>query len=157
MAKEKDLMRQKVNVSPGLIESWKNNMPFILRHLITPYLITPEDAGKTFELNDRTFTILGMTENDRMIVTEDFDGHTVYWECTTQLVQFRLGRFYHQYVELNGRKTSVKQDYSNAELHLPSLKDIRKKKEEVVDEVDEDDTSDRELTYIEDTYEEEIV
>lgn len=154
MAKEKDLMRQKVNVTPGLIESWKKNMPFILRHLINPYLIKPEDAGKTFELNERTFTILGMTENDRMIVTEDFDGHIVYWECTTNLVQMCLGRFYHQYVELNGKETAVKQDYSISELHLPSLKDIRKKKEEVEETVDEDN-SERELTYIEDTYQEE--
>jgi len=148
--KERDLMRQKVNVTPALIQKWSENMDYNLRNLIHAELLTPEDRGRTFVHQDREFTIIGMTENDYMVLSEQYEGNTVYWVCTTAFVQMKLGLFYSEWKEVAGKIIPIEKPYETSRLLLPNNKTIRKKKED--EEIVEDEVEMEE--YVEDVYEE---
>lgn len=128
MAKnDRPLMRQKVNVSETLIQSWKRNMNHELRQVIHAPLLEMEDYGKSFEHQERTFEIFGMTDNGHMMLREMVDGEPFYWECTIHFVQMKLGRFNHEYITVNGIKTTRQMDYEVHKLLLPPQKATRKK------------------------------
>lgn len=152
MAAQRDLMRQKVNVTPGLIAHWEKNMEFHLRQIINRYLITKEDKGKSFEYQGRTFIILGMTENEHMILTEQVEGTTIYWEATPHFVQMRMGLFYCEWIKVNGITTTRNIEYNVSKLYLPSHKASRKKKVEEEEPIEDEMIME---TYVEDDYSDE--
>ena len=58
---ERPLMRQKVNVkSQALLDKWKSEYLFDIRHLIHSSYLKPEDLNTTFEHQGRKFEIIGM-------------------------------------------------------------------------------------------------
>jgi hypothetical protein len=153
MAAPKELFKQKVNVSPVLAKSYVKNFEFHTRNLVNKHLLTTEDLGKTFEHQERTFTIHGMTENEHMIVTENIDGRIVYWECTTYFVQMKLERFYCIWQKVNGITITVPKEYDVNRLYLPNHKASRRKKVSE-EELPEDEPIME--TYVEDTVENEL-
>jgi hypothetical protein len=153
MATTKDLMRQKVNVNEVLLNHWDKNMAFNLRNLINKWLIKYEDKGKSFEYQGRTFTLIGMTENEHCMVTETIDGVTVYWETSTYFVQMNFGLFYFEWVKLpNGLTTTQTKNYEMHKLYLPAHKASRKKKVEEEEIIEEDEMVME--TYVDDAYNE---
>ena len=55
MAKKPDLMRQKVNVTPGIVKSWEDEFRFFHRQPVHVSLLSVEDLTKTFTHQDREF------------------------------------------------------------------------------------------------------
>lgn len=154
MAAPKDLFRQKVNVSEVLSNSYVKNFAFNTRNLINKHLVGIEDVGVTFEHQGRTFTILGMTENEHMIVTEQVNGNTVYWETTTYFVQMKLNRFYCEWKKINGITITLQKDYDLNRMYLPSHKASRKKKVDDEAELVEAEEAANTVTFQEDFSEE---
>ena len=154
MAAPKDLFRQKVNVNEVLTAYWHKCFAFNTRQLINKHLLSIEDVGISFEHQGRTFTILGMTENEHMIVTEQVDGRTIYWETTTYFVQMKLNRFYVEWKKVNGVTITVQKDYDIHRMHLPSHKASRKKRVDDEAELVDDETIME--TYVEDTVEDDF-
>jgi hypothetical protein len=144
------LMRQKINVSPIMLFEWKRNMEFNLRCLIHKHLLSKNDYQSEFIHQGRTFTIVGMTEMEHVIVEEIFEGEKYYWECTAEFAQMKLGRFYTEWKIINGIRIAVNAPYEDRKLYLPINRIQRKKKEEV--EETEDPIME---TYVEDIHEEE--
>lgn len=138
MAKKPDLMRQKVNVTPGTVKSWEDEFRFFHRQPIHVSLLSVEDLTKTFTHQDREFTLIGMTANGHCMVTENVDGQLIYWECTRHFVQFKWERKNYQWVEIAGIRTTVPKDYETHKLNLPPIKATRKKpqQEEPAEELD---------------------
>lgn len=135
MSAQRNLMVQKVNISPDILQYWEKCMKHNLRQIINRWLLKPEDAGKKFEHHGRVFQIIGMTDADQhTIVQEMIDGNPVYWECTTDFVQSKLGLFYVEWVTVAGHKITRNRGYDLNSLHLPPLKPSRKKKSEPVEE-----------------------
>ena len=127
MAKERELMRQKVNVTPVLADHYQKQLNVFTQNLITKYLVSVDDIGTEFIHGDRTFKIHGMTANEHMIVTEEVDGETIYWECSAHFVQMKLDRKYVEWKDLGGKSTPIEKDYEPLKMYLPVLKASRKK------------------------------
>jgi len=159
MATQRDLMRQKVNVSPELIAYWEKCMDFNLRQIINRWLIKKEERGQSFEYQGRTFTLIGMTENEHCMLSETIDGVTAYWEATPHFVQMCMGKFYFEWVKLpNGLTTTRTKNYETNRLYLPSHKATRKKKQEDPEPEEEYVDYNEEYTtesFVEDTYDDE--
>jgi len=133
------LMSQKVNVTPELIQHWNFCMNEEVKHLINRYMLTMEDCDTaTFQLKNRTFTLIGMVAGGNTIVREDTETGPLYWECSANLVQQRLGRLKTQWEA--GTEKAVLVDYDESELYLKSVN--RRKKAAVIEddfiELDED-------------------
>lgn len=155
MATPRELMRQKINVSPTLIEYYEKMYDLSVRNLINKWLLKKEDRGTTFEYKGRIFTIVGMTENEHCILSEIIDGTTVYWECTAHFVQYSLRRFYTEWIKMpNGKYMDRAKIYENSKLHLPLHKSRRKKKEEAEELVVEEEFQLE--SYFEDVYEDDF-
>lgn len=140
------LMRQKINVSSTMIFEWKRNMEFNLRNLINKHLLKVEDLNTSFEHQDRTFTIVGMTSSENVILSEEIDGELYYWECTPHFVQMKLNRFYVEWKKVNGIRVPFSMAYEDRKLYLTNNRAYRKKKEETVEEEPVMET------YVEDIY-----
>jgi hypothetical protein len=126
---DRPLMRQRVNVSPTLINKWKENYLFDIRHVIHQLPLEKEHLGQTIEHQDRTFEILGMGESRSIMLKETRPEGIFYWECTRQFVQMKLGLFNKEFVNLPNGKTTLKDmPYSDTELLLAPLKATRKAK-----------------------------
>lgn len=153
MNTQKQLMRQKVNVTPTTLAYWKRCMEKNLRCIINKWLIKAEDFGKTFEHQGRVFEIVGMTETDEnTILKEIIDETPVYWQATTDFVQSKLGMFYVEWTTVAGHKITKNRGYDLNSLYLPPNKPGRKKKAEA----EEEETPVME-TYVEDNFDEEDV
>lgn len=110
------LMKQRINVTNEILEKWYSNLKKNSSSVISKLLIKPEHIGKLIEFktgdDTRLFKIIGMTEGDNIILEEFYDNLKLYWECTYQLVQFKLGLFnYH--LEFN-----CKLNYTENQLYL---------------------------------------
>jgi hypothetical protein len=137
-ANEKELMRQKVNVSPALLNKWKDMYLFDIRQMVHGSLLEKEDLGTTFEHQGRVFEIVGMGEGRSLMLRETREEGVFYWECTRQFVQMKLERYNQQFTRLaNTSKTILTpMAYSDGELYLAPLKAKRGAKKVV--EEDED-------------------
>jgi hypothetical protein len=149
MAKERELMRQKINVTPVLSAHYQDQLNVYTQNLITKYLLGVDDIGTEFTHNDRTFKIHGMTANEHMVVTEEIEGNLIYWECSAHFVQMKLDRKYVEWKDLGGKSTPIEKDYEPLKMYLPILKASRKKV------VSDEETSDEPImeTYDDDSYE----
>jgi phage/plasmid-associated DNA primase len=90
-----------------------------------------------------------MTETEHMIVTEQVNGRTVYWETTTTFVQMKLKRFYVEWRKVNGVTLTFQKDYDINRMFLPPHKVSRKKKADEAKLVDDESIVE---TYVEDTF-----
>lgn len=149
MAKERELMRQKINVTPVLSAHYQDQLNVYTQNLITKYLLGVDDIGTEFTHNGRTFKIHGMTANEHMVVTEEIEGNLIYWECSAHFVQMKLDRKYVEWKDLGGKSTPIEKDYEPLKMYLPILKASRKKV------VSDEETSDEPImeTYDDDSYE----
>jgi hypothetical protein len=156
---ERQIMRQKVNVSDVLIESWKANYLHDIRNLIHPSLMEKEDLGKTFEHQGRTFEIVGMSTGGTLMVRETREEGIFYWECTRQFVQMKLQRFNKEFYKLLGKLQTRMISYPENKLFLAPLnKRAKKEEEEVIDDRydgNEDDDSPAMVSYSDDNYDDE--
>lgn len=158
---ERQLMRQKINVSDVLIESWKANYLHDIRHMIHPSLMKPEDIGTTFEHQGRTFEILGMSIGGSLMLRETREEGVFYWECTRQFVQLKLERFNQEFFKIKGKLMTRDISYPEVKLYLAPLNRKLKKEEEPVDdrytdEYYEEDESVEKVSFVEDSYDDEI-
>lgn len=128
------LMRQKINVTPRLVESWKENMTFEIQSLIHSQLLNTEDYGLKFKHQEREFEIVGMTKDALVMLREIVDEQPFYWECTSAFAQLKLDRKYYEWVEIAGIKTTQVMEYDRNRLFLPNRtakRRIKKEEEEV--------------------------
>ena len=150
---DRALMRQRINVSPALLQKWVDNYLFDIRHVIHGSLMKPEDIGTKFEHQGREFEIIGMGESRAIMLKETRSEGTFYWETTRHFTQLKLERFNQAFVKAPGTTKTILRDlpYEESQLLLAPMKAKRGAKvEEVVDSpVDE-------FERIED-YEDEIV
>ena len=143
-ATERSLMRQRVNVSPVLLNHWQNMYLFDIRNVVHGSLMKPEDLGTTFEHQGRTFEIVGMGESRLIILRECREEGIFFWECTRHFVQMKLERYNQQFIHVEGTKKSqlVPMSYDNNQLFLAPLKTRRKAKPigeiEVLEEVEDE-------------------
>lgn len=93
------LMKQRINVTDEILENWLSNLKKNSSSIISKFLIKPEHIGKLIEFGAgdeiRSFKIIGMTEGDHIILEEINDTIKLFWECTYQLAQYKLGLFNH--------------------------------------------------------------
>jgi|NOAtaT_7_FD_contig_41_865726_length_1148_multi_3_in_0_out_0_3 hypothetical protein len=152
-ANDRPLMRQRVNVSEVLINKWKENYLFDIRHVIHQIPLEKEHLNQTFEHQGRTFELIGMGEGRTLMLRETRTEGTFYWECTRQFVQSKFGLFNKEFVSVAGTTKTILRDlpYSETELLLAPLKVSRKKAT-----VEETEEPVNEFEQIED-YEDELV
>ena len=81
------LMRQKINISPVLLNKWKENYLFDIRQMVHGSILEKDDLYTTFEHQERTFEIVGMGEGRSLMLRETREEGVFYWECTRQFVQ----------------------------------------------------------------------
>ena len=125
---DRPLMRQKVNVTSVLMNKWKDEYLFDIRNLIHGSLLEPEDLGKTFTHQDRTFEIIGMGNGRTVMLRETREEGVFYWECTRQFTQQALGRFNREFTKLpNGKTTLTAIPYETAQLLLAPKNTKRRK------------------------------
>jgi hypothetical protein len=150
---DRALMRQRINVSPALLNKWVENYLFDIRHIIHGSLLKAEDIGTKFEHQERTFEIVGMGESRAVMLREVREEGTFYWETTRHFVQMKLERFNQEFVKASGTSKTVLRDlpYDVNQLLLAPVKASRKAKvEENIDApIDEFDSIDE--------YEDELV
>lgn len=128
MKEEKPLMRQKVNLTSKFLQSLKSNFLHMVRNVINSHLLKPEDLGAKFVLDDREFKLIGATQSGTMMLEEIYNGVSIYWECSRNLVQFKLDRFYTEFKKIDNCIANVKKDYDLAKLALPIQKTVKKEK-----------------------------
>lgn len=91
------LMKQRVNVTNEILIEWSDNLNKQVSSIISKFLIKPIHINKLIKFdvggNERSFKIIGMSENEHIILEEILNTGIVYWECTYQLVQYKLGLF----------------------------------------------------------------
>jgi hypothetical protein len=133
------LMRQKVNVHQTLLDSYKRNMAHELRNVIHKSPLEFTDYGTSFVHKERTYEIMGFTENSHVILKEMHEGNPYYWECTQPFVQMKLDRKNHAYTEIAGIKTTVPMDFEPLMLVLPPIRASRKKLVEEVEDLPKDE------------------
>lgn len=138
--KDRDLMRQKTNVSEVLLKHWKDNYMHFHRNVINPSLLKQEEIGIEFEFKDRKFRVIGMTTIWTMMIEEIREPGMapVYWECTRHFVQFALGRKIQEYFKIKGKLHTRDRDYDMVQLYLPPISVLKKMKIEK----DEDEVKD---------------
>ena len=131
---DRPLMRQKINVTPVLINKWVDNYKFDIRQMVHGSLLEVEDIGTKFTHQDREFEIVGMGEGRSLMLRETRAEGVFYWECTRQFVQMSLGRYVKEFIKLPNGKT-ILQDmaYDTNQLHL-APKNTKRRKAAVVEE-----------------------
>lgn len=131
---DRPLMRQKINVTPVLINRWVDNYKFDIRQMVHGSLLEVKDIGTKFTHQDREFEIVGMGEGRSLMLRETRSEGVFYWECTRQFVQMSLGRYVQEFIKLPNGKT-ILQDmaYDNNQLHL-APKNTKRRKAAVVEE-----------------------
>jgi hypothetical protein len=146
---EKQLMRQKVNATDTLINRWQEYYMDDIRHIIHASMMRPEDLGKTFEHQERTFEIIGMTLSKTIVLRETRSEGIFYWECTRHFVQMKLGRFNEEFYQVPKKKRLLTREipYANYQMYLPPL-NKRIKVETLEPEIDEVESV--EISYEED-------
>lgn len=138
--KDRDLMRQKSNVSPVLAKYWEDNYRLFHRNVINCSLLKTEDLGIEFEFKDRKFKVIGMTYIWTMMLQEirEPGKEPIYWECTRHFVQYCLGRKIQEFFKIKGKTHLRPRDYSTVQLYLPPISVLKKMKiEKDEDEVRE--------------------
>jgi hypothetical protein len=133
---ERALMRQRINVTPTLLQKWKDNYLFDIRHVIHGSLMQPEDIGTVFEHQERQFEIIGMGESRAIMLKETRSEGTFFWETTRHFVQLKLERFNKAFVKAPGTSKTILRDmpYEESQLLLAPIKARRGAKvEEVID------------------------
>lgn len=154
---ERVLMRQKVNISPVLLEKWKANYLFDIRQMVHGSLLEKEDLGTKFIHQDREFEIVGMGEGRSLMLRETRAEGVFYWETTRAFVQLKLERFNQQFVKVEGTSKTILQPigYSDSELLLAPLKAKRGPAKKVTEDDEETpiyiDEFEEDLTQIEET------
>lgn len=134
---DRPLMRQKINVTPVLLDKWVANYKYDIRQVVHGSLLEVDDIGTKFTHNDREFEIVGMGEGRSLMLRETRSEGIFYWECTRQFVQMSLERYNQEFVKLPNGKTVLKDmAYENAQLHL-APKSVKRRKP-VVEEVEEE-------------------
>lgn len=137
------LMRQKINISPVLLNKWKDNYLFDIRQMVHGSLLEKTDLYTTFEHQERTFEIVGMGEGRSLMLRETRSEGVFYWECTRQFVQMKLERYNQEFLKVEGSgKTRLSPiPYTESELLLAPLKARRgRRPAETEDENIEDET-----------------
>jgi hypothetical protein len=157
---ERQIMRQKVNISDVLIKSWEVNYLHDIRQLIHPSLMEASDLGKTFEHQGRTFEIVGMTTGGTLMVRETREEGIFYWECTRQFVQLKLERYNKEFYKIAGKLQTRMIPYPENKLYLAPLNKRLKKEEDVVDDRYDDNNDDESspviVSYEEDNYDDQL-
>jgi hypothetical protein len=133
---DRALMRQRINVTPTLLQKWKDNYIFDIRNLVHGSLMENEDLGTTFKHQEREFEIIGMGESRAIMLKETRPEGIFYWECTRHFVQLKLERFNKSFIKcpITNRTTLHNISYDESQLLLAPMKARRGAKvEEVVD------------------------
>jgi hypothetical protein len=133
---DRALMRQRINVTPALLQKWKDNYLFDIRHVIHGSLMQPEDIGIVFEHQERQFEIIGMGESRAIMLKETRPEGIFYWETTRHFVQLKLERFNRAFVKAPGTSKTILRDmpYEESQLLLAPMKVRRGAKvEEIID------------------------
>lgn len=134
---DRPLMRQKVNVSPALLNKWKELYLFDIRQMINGSLLKPEDIGTVFEHQGRNFEIVGMGEGRTIMLRETREEGVFYWECTRHFTQLKLERFNRAFQKTQfGKTILVDMPYDNSQLHL-APKNAKRKKAAPIEEEEE--------------------
>lgn len=132
------LMRQKINISPVLLNKWKENYLFDIRQMVHGSILEKDDLYKTFEHQERTFEIVGMGEGRSLMLRETREEGVFYWECTRQFVQMKLERYNQEFLTVEGSSKTILSPiaYNDSELLLAPLKARRgRRPAETEDEV----------------------
>ena len=125
---DRPLMRQKVNVSPELLEKWNYEYLFDIRNMINGSLLKPEDIGTTFTHQERTFEIVGMGNGRTVMLRETREEGVFYWETTRYFVQQSLERFNQAFTKLpNGKTIFTNMTYEPSQLVLAPKNNRRRK------------------------------
>ena len=150
---DRALMRQRINVTPTLLQKWKDNYLFDIRNVVHGSIMENEDLGIVFEHQEREFEIIGMGESRAIMLKETRPEGIFYWECTRHFAQLKLERFNRAFVKAPGTSKTILQDipYEENQLLLAPMKARRGAKVEELVESPVD-----EFERIED-YEDEIV
>lgn len=131
---DRPLMRQKLNVTPTLLEKWNYEYLFDIRNMINSSLLTPEDIGTKFTHNERTFEIIGMGNGRTIMLRETREEGVFYWESTRHFVQLSLGRYNRAFTKLpNGKTIFTDMVYEPSQLVL-APKNIKRRKPVVEEE-----------------------
>jgi hypothetical protein len=151
---EKQLMRQKVNVTEPLIRLWQEYFMDDIRSIIHASLMQPDDIGKTFEHQNRTFEIVGMTISKTIVLREIREEGTFYWECTRHFVQMKLERFNEEFYSVPKKKRMSTRliPYQDHQMFLPPL-NKRVKTETLEREIEE--VENIEVSYQDDSFNDE--
>lgn len=113
-------MKQRVNITPQILENWQKEFKRQTSAIISKFLLKEKHLGQKIPFIEedesvRYFTIMGMTDQEHIILEEELNGTIFYWECTYQLTQFKLGLYNKSYEE---REDSVEIPYTDSQLHL---------------------------------------
>lgn len=133
---DRALMRQRINVTPTLLQKWKDNYIFDIRNVVHGSIMENEDLGTIFEHQERSFEIIGMGESRAIMLKETRSEGIFYWETTRHFVQLKLERFNRAFVKATGTSKTILRDmpYDESQLLLAPMKARRGAKvEEVVD------------------------
>lgn len=154
---ERQIMRQKINISEALIKQWVDNYKTDIRQLIHPSLMEESDLGTTFEHQGRQFEIVGMASGGSLMVRETREEGIFYWETTRSFVQMKLGRFNREFYKIAGKTMLRDIAYPENKLYLAPLnKRIKKEEEEIVDnnyvDSEDEDNGPVHISYDEDGY-----
>lgn len=133
--KDRDLMRQKVNVTEELLADWKKNYVNYHSTVITESLLKKEDLGTEFQHKDRRFQIIGMTQTGSIMLIETTEGieqygETIYWETTRYFTQYCLDRKILEFFKIQGTLVTRPKDYVPLSLYLPPMSQLKKAKVE---------------------------
>lgn len=154
---ERQLMRQKVNISEVLIESWKANYLHDIRNMIHPSMMEETDLGTTFEHQNRHFEIIGLTISGTLMLRETREEGIFYWEATRSFVQMKLGRLNKEFYKVAGKLQTREIPYQESKLYLAPLNHRIKKEEqpEVDNQYVDSEDDDAEIVtsaYVEESY-----
>lgn len=135
------LMKQRVNVTDEILEKWLSNLKKNSSSIISKFLIKPDHIGKLIEFKTedeiRSFKIIGMTEGDHVILEEINDGSKLFWECTYQLVQYKLGLANHDLEDGEVVPYTDSQLYINTRSRKKrTVKDLEESLEDLTKEID---------------------
>jgi hypothetical protein len=161
--KDRDLMRQKVNVTEELLTDWTKNYVAYHSNVITESLLKNEDLGTEIVHKDRRFKIIGMTQTGSIMLLETTEGierygEPIYWETTRYFVQFCLDRKILEYFKIQGALLTRPRDYVPLSLYLPPMSQLKKakvEKDEMQNDLVEAEAQPKIETYEEDNYSEE--
>ena len=135
------LMKQRVNVTDEILEKWLRNLKKQTSSIISKFLVKQSHIGQYIEFESergiRKFKIIGLSENEHIILEELCDDVKMLWECTYQLVQYKLGLFNHDL------ESGEVVPYTDSQLYINTrsrkkrtIKDIEDTLEDLTKEID---------------------